>query len=805
MSIKRITYKLLEKSDILFLFLLLSFSFLNIFSSNLTRSLEHPIFSVYINIIYSAVYFAILYFVGFNVSNILHGLFKTKESINDLAIIDYILIGIITIICIGIIGGILGILTFWYYGIFVLFIAVISKNYKTQIHPSIQFSWNWIFLACIIIIFVIFSIFDLMASLEINQPRIGFIVEYVHQLKAIIHHKCLMATPFASEGKVDQKYYAYLMDLPALLPSFIQSIPYINVGMVIFSVLVIFYGFLRIFSYRNIAVLSASLFTLLIISSLIVPNAFDSLKTNNIFLLLFYTVTFIYILLFTINNNRTYFWIAVISTGLLSGETILGAGLASATVLIIFILYYKKQILSRTFFKAIIIIALLFSLPIIINYYLTGLKMDVTSNYIMKGLGIEYDIGTLIHQEYYSNLDHYLKNDCYNKYQYSQPKIRQELIRLKQESKRHTIGHKIKVLIFMWLLPVLLDYGGIFFIISIILILIFQYKKPITPFFIIYNLQILILAYFNFKIDDTYISVTFPGLVLASSQILFTVTVILKKSDIFQSLDQSMQRKMINYIFVLLFSLVISIYPQVIYAAAQLTLNIETMSNFDSKGDYISNNSNNLSYSFIRFLNNISCESGLTQIEHYKNFIHSESYAKIKSYFKPKEFVFEFDYRDAESYYRYISDVYDLTPIYYTNILNNALYSDKPENVISTLKKLNVRYILLVNNPIYECKLPKPTLFEKKYGGRFLKIVDTTPLLDADISPIWFSKMGSIKNMRDSLVLLEVLYEESPTDNIELMNIIDKLKFNEDPKLRAVLSTDVLTDEIIERMKNFYR
>ncbi|MBF0473798.1 MAG: hypothetical protein HQK93_08720, partial [Nitrospirae bacterium] len=236
------TSKLIDYNDVIFISLLLGFRFLNIFSSRLTRSLDYPIASVFINIVYIAIYFAILYFVGFFVVNILHGLAKSKETNNDLEFIDYFLIGIISFTCIGIIGGTLGILNLWYYGIVVILLPLISKRFKIYAYPSIRVSRNWIFFSCIIIFFIIFSIYYLMASLEVYQVQGDVLQQYIHQLRAIITYNSIRPDPFAIEIKISEYYYPYMMSMPVLLPSFIQSLPYINVGMSIFTVLVIFYG-----------------------------------------------------------------------------------------------------------------------------------------------------------------------------------------------------------------------------------------------------------------------------------------------------------------------------------------------------------------------------------------------------------------------------------------------------------------------------------------------------------------------------------------------------------------------------------
>ena len=806
-------YKVIEKSDITFLFLVLSFAFLNIFSSNLTRSLEHPVVSVFINIIYTAVYFAILYFVGFNISNIFQGLFvgaqmrvcpEDEHIGSPLLNIDYILIGIISIICIGIIGGILGILTIWYYGIFVLLIAVISRNFKTQSYPSIQLSWNWIFLACIIAIFVIFSIVDLMASLELNQSIGDVHMQQIHHLKAIIHNKSMVPNPFAFEIKIHEYYYPDLMVIPALLPSFIQSLPYINVGMTIFTVMVIFYGVLRIFNYRNIAILSTSLFILLIVSCWAYPSM-TPLKCPMIFLLLFYSVTFIYILLFISKNNRIFFWIAVLSTGLLSGVTIVGSCLASTTFLIVVILYYKKQILSKSFFKAIIIIALLFILPKMINYYHSGTIFDQITNSYISELNIDNNLlDSGIHPEYYTSLDEYnlwINNE-----------IAINHLDLGQKHKRN-----VHLLMF-YIYVALFHYGGIFLIILCLLPLIFQDNKVFSLFFTIYNLQIVMLIIFANIICPRFTYYSFSWLVFAFAQILFLTIIKLKESVIFQPLNKFTQSKVINIIFIFLLCLFLLNNAWFSTNAARYFINIIQRCNFDYKGDYIhpfESSFNNKGSDFSgdpfkrelplieRCIKNISLESGLTQLEHAKNYIQSERYAQIKSYFKPYEFVFEFT---GENYFMIdLSGFYGYTTIYSTNILNNALYSDKPENVISTLKHLNIRYILIDINPLNKQLLPKPTLFERKFGGRFLNIVDIGPLFENVISPINFSNRGNNMSKRPVPVLLKVLYEESSRDNVEVMNLIDKLEFNEDPKLRAMLSTDVITDELIERMKNFYK
>jgi hypothetical protein len=251
---------------------------------------------------------------------------------------------------------------------------------------------------------------------------------------------------------------------------------------------------------------------------------------------------------------------------------------------------------------------------------------------------------------------------------------------------------------------------------------------------------------------------------------------------IFQTLNKKMRDNMINVLLILLFCLYISSSLQIVAMIKQISNNSYY---------FLTNKSNtkNLTDSKISLIiNNIRYKSGLIQLEDTKNFIQSERYAQIKSHFRPSELVYEFN---VHYFMPDLSLFYGYEPIGCTNILNYILYYDTPEKVVSTLKHLNIRYILLATNTHGKPIMPMPTLFDKKYRGRFLKIVDNGPFINVDIT-------------QSNPILLQVLYEESSTDNIEVMKLIDKCNFNQDPKLRTILGKDILNNEIIERMKNYW-
>jgi hypothetical protein len=828
-------YKEIVKNDLIFGLFVVIFIVLNIFSSKLTQSMEYPLLAMGMNIIYALSYFSILYFIGFFVMNIVRFLNKTKNNDDDFEIIDYILTGIIFIVCIGIVAGILGMLTFWYYGIVIFILYITSRYFNLSIQPKIRFNRYWIFILCLILFFSLLFKYELIAALVVNRFNPDYLILYLHQLKAILHSHSMIPNPFAFDWKVHEAYYTFLISMPTILPSFQYAIPFINIGMIIVDTVLIYSVISRIYNNRLLALLSAFLYILLDSAIFILHPVMTPIKSLFIFMTSLYLISIMYTMLFIIKKDKRFFWLAVISTGLLSGTAqVIGMFLSSATIVVIVLLYVRKKILKKDIVIAIVIIMSLCSVPKVINYYYSGYMFKGVIGYLLgNGLEKGYNEYNTILDEYLSQNDPKLyMNSGYIKFLYfNHPSP--SLPDSDDSLKFYYIPNFIKTILF--------NRGGLIVIISMILTFIFYRKKSMGQAVIVYNLHMLPFLFYTTLKHERFNYYTFPWLVFVFAQILFVSTIIINNRDFFKALKEPLQKRVISVSLILLFcSYYITDQRVAILCLSGPEMIVKYISVYTHRKEvYLQNKEvfNNVTH-VARPVDNISSQRKdtkvipddsskkeaidknisshlfnkiqryfeVTPVKEAHDFIISERFKQIKSYFNPHELVFEFgDNGFSTSWATIIYEFYNYIPISFNNILYTALYYDNPKDVISTLKRLKIRYIILYLNEsyIYSLRLqPKPTLFEKKYGGRYLRIVDRNVVQFSSKNVSEFSKP---ENIADSGVLLEILYQESPKDNDEVLKLIDKIKFEETFKLREMLLKNVLSDDVIERMKSFYK
>ncbi|MDD4601873.1 MAG: hypothetical protein PHQ46_12600 [Negativicutes bacterium] len=714
--------------------------------STLYKSMAIPFYLPLICLLYTLLYFYLIYFMGIKIISVFIRLVKSNSEadIRSLIFIDLFIIGLFSLITIGVIGGLFGFLSWKFYLIIILLLSIVPTDKSISSSSFKKASkTDAVFLAAIVLVFVFFLYNQLVQSMYAVDIVADIFVQTLPQIKDIVTSGQLIPSILAKENRMHEYFYPILILIPAIGKDFFGSIASVSFGIQVLSVFVIYFGATRLYGRFN-AILATAFITLLSLSMYLVYAGLVPLpKIYLRFFNIMYAVSFVYLFLYVKFNNKIFLWLSVLSVAFLSGTTLVGLYFTCGTYLAFLLLLYLKRISKKDLAIFTIVIICFFITPKIINYIYSHSFFD-----LITILFLNLQNNTFMYPEFISNIDRFFME-------------------------YHWYGHGNRgnsvFLTTELIFKLLFNHAGIFVIISTLIIIFFR-KDTLAKIVVIYNLHMLVILYSSINVRSSHTTFVVLWHSFVFLNLIYWLPLILEKFSILK------ERKYLGKSIIIVVIMIISS----LYLYSEISFRGFFKNNYYYKPIIAS-----------------SVNTG-KKITASRSYLSTEEFKNLKSKIKKDELVFNF----AVSYpYLFLSEYLEYTPIFFTSIINEALYYDDPAKTIRILKQLKIRYIF-VTKEINDA-LPRPTIFKEQYAGKYLRIAAINKVPESVIKLYEKERTSPHAYKNDAGILLEILYSPSEKNDMQVIKLANEIKFRDDEMLKKVLKTNELTEEVLDRIVSY--